>query len=84
MVFCQATIWLLVYYTSHVPTWTIVGHHVKVLECLECVVKLRDKPVIDLSLDLFFSDDEAREPIVSTLLHTFHRVELSSALPLCI
>ena len=54
--------------------WAVVHHHVQVLECLECVVQLRHEPMLYLSLDLLFSDDESSEAVVGTLLHTLHRV----------
>ncbi len=77
---CQSLKRLLVYNRSHITTRAIVSNHVQILECLECIVDLCHKSVIDLSLNLFFSNDESCQTIIGTLFHTLHRIKFASAL----
>mgnify|MGYP007004896095 CR=1 FL=1 len=75
MILSQSAMYLLVDDTSHVTARAVVRHHVKVLKRLKGVVQLRDKSMVDFTLNLFLCDNEARQPVVSTFLHAFHGVE---------
>lgn len=80
LLFCQSLKGLLIDDRSHVTSWAIVGHHVQVFERLECIVQLCYESVVNLPLDLFFSDYKSCEPVVGTLFHALHCIEFSRAL----
>ena len=41
-------------------------------------MQLSDESMINLALDLLLSDDEARQSVISSLLHALHGIKLVS------
>ena len=70
----KPSIALLIYHSSHVSSWTVVCDHVEILKSLEGVVELGHELMINLALDLFFSDDKSSQPIVGTFFHALHGI----------
>lgn len=77
MTLCQSAKWLLVHNITHVTPRAVIRNHVQIFECLERIVDLGHKLVIDLSLNLFLRDHESCQAIVSSFLHTLHCVEFA-------
>ena len=59
VIFAQSAICLLVHDFTHVTARAVIGHHVQIVESLESIVELRHKLMVNLALDLLFSDYEA-------------------------